>query len=359
MKIAVIFPASSEALFNKNSAKTFGGASVQMYNIAKELSNYKNIKTYSFVLDYPFIDFKDKDKFNLIKTYRENDNFLVKAIKMHKTIEKKKPEVIIQHGLTEESCLLAKYCKFKGIKFIFMFAHDVEVNGRSQSNGKKIKLFKLLLKNSYKIITQNTYQKQYLKEEFGVESKIIHNGFEIPRNDHKNSGNILWVARCDKWKRPELFLDLAEHFNKEKFVMVCPKSADSHLFNNIRIRAESLKNVEFHEFVPMREINNYFSKAKLFINTSDYEGFPQTFIQATMYSTPILSLNSNPDEFLDEYKCGFCAKGDFNKLIIKIKKYLTDSKLYNESACNAFHYAKQNHDIKKNVKELLGLIYER
>lgn len=359
MKIAVIFPKHSEALFNKNSNRTFGGASVQMYNIAKELSNYKNIETYSLIPDYPVIDFQDSESFNLIKVYSENKNIISKVVRLNKAIKRIDPDVIIQHGLTEFSCLLAKYCKVKGIKFIFMFASDVEVNGKSQRTGKRIKLFRLLLKNSYKIITQNAFQKQHLKEKFGVESKIIRNGFEIPRKDLKNSGNILWVARCDKLKKPELFLDLSEYFTKEKFIMICPKSDDDKLFRDIKERAESLPNVEFHEFVPRCEIGSYFSKAKLFINTSDYEGFPQTFIEATMYSTPIISLNSNPNEFLDKYQCGFCAKGDFNKLIAEIKKYLQDSTLYRNKASNAFSYAKQNHDIKKNVKEILRVINER
>jgi len=39
MKISIIFPKDSEAIFNTGSTRTFGGATVQMYLFAKELNN--------------------------------------------------------------------------------------------------------------------------------------------------------------------------------------------------------------------------------------------------------------------------------------------------------------------------------
>lgn len=357
LRIAVIFPKDSEAIFNENLKRTFGGATVQMYLIAKELNKDKDLKIFSLIQNYRTIKFNDINQFNIIKTFNENDGLINKISKFFKEIDKIKPNVIIQHGLTLFSCLLAKYCKKKGIKFVFMFASDIETNGKYQNNSKKCLLFKMLLKNSYLLITQNRYQHKKLKEDHNINSKMIYNGFELKsRITKKNSNYLLWVSRCDKLKRPNLFLELAKLNPKLKFIMICPRSNDSDYFDKIKNKSEEFRNLKFIDYVPFKEIDKYFKLAKIFVNTSYYEGFPQTFIQATMNKIPITSLKVNPNNFLNKYKCGFCANGDFNLMKTQICQLLNNKRLYNKMSKNAYNYAKSNHDIRLNVIKLLELI---
>lgn len=358
MKIFIIFPKDSEALFNKNSKRTFGGASVQMYNIAKELSNYNNIDVYSIIPEYKQINFDDKDKFRLIKIYNETDNILLKFIKFLKKIFLLRPHAIIQHGLTTESCILAFFCWMLKIKFVFMFAHDVEVRGLRQSDNSKVKLFKLLLKCSYALITQNKYQEQTLLRNYKKNSLILYNGFEIKEKLNLKNKNkfILWVARCDSWKKPDLFIKLAKRNKAIQFVMICPKSSDQKYYDRIQKEAKKIKNLEFIEFVPYYEIEEYFKKALLFVNTSLHEGFPQTFIQAWMFSTPIISLHVNPDEIITKYECGIFCNGDFELMNRGLHRLYSDKVLYKQMAKNAFEYAWKFHNVKNNVKELLSIL---
>lgn len=358
MKIFIIFPKDSEALFDKNSNRTFGGASVQMYNIAKELYKYKDIETFSIIPDYTNIEFDDYDKFNLVKLYNEKDNAIVKFFNFIKYTLITKPEVIIQHGLMTESCILAFICWILKIKFIFMFAHDVEVKGLRQADQSRVLLFFLLRKFAYIIITQNKYQHDTLIHEYGCENIIIYNGFEIKkRNIVKNKKNyILWVARCDSWKQPEVFLQLVKNNPDLKFCMICPQSQDESFFNNIRKQALMIKNVTFINFVPYNEIDKFFEHALIFVNTSLYEGFPQTFIQATMNGVPIVTLHVNPENFLDTFQCGYCCNGDVELLNNKIKELTGDRKKYKILSDNAYKYAIENHNIDLNVKKIIGLL---
>ncbi len=358
MKIAIIFPKDSEALFNKNSKRTFGGASVQMYNIAKELDNYKEIKTYSLIPNYQKIEFGDNKKFNLVKAFDEEENIIFKTIKLYKILGKIKPDVIIQRGLTIFSCLLAKYCAIKGIKFIYMFASDMESEGKYQTSQKKCFLFNILLKNSYKLIVQNNAQKENLLNKYAKDSIILESGFLIPKKNMLKKKNILWVGRSDFLKKPNLFIELAKKFSEYYFIMICPQSKriSKQDYNRIKSNANKIKNLEFLEFVKFDEIDSYFNRAKLFINTSDYEGFPQTFIQATINSTPIISLNANPNNFLDKYHYGFCSNGDFELMKKQIKNILEDEKQWQKMSENGYHYVRESHDIKKNIKKLLKII---
>ena len=98
--------------------------------------------------------------------------------------------------------------------------------------------------------------------------------------------------------------------------------------------------------MPFDRINDYFQRAKVLVNTSDSEGFPNTFIQACNCGAAILSFNVNPDGFLDTYKCGLCCNGDAARLTDNMR-FLLDGDRYVEFGANARNYSEKYHDITK------------
>lgn len=356
MKIVVIFPKDSESLFDSKSKKTFGGASVQMLGIANELSEYKEHNTYCFVSSLKNKDTNNVSKLNLIEMFDNNWNILKKILNFNKKIKEIRPNVIIQHGLTLFSVLLAVYSKIFGIKFVFMFANDREVNGRYQTSNKKCYIFRLLLKFSYLLISQNEFQKNILLSKYRTNSELIYNGFSIPEKLDldfiKERKNILWVARCDKVKRPELFIELAKNNPTRKFIMICPKTED-FLFNKIKNLADKVSNLEFLDFVSFLDINNYFKNAKLFINTSTEEGFPQTFIQSAMWGVPIISLKVDPDYVISKNKIGLVCEDDASRLQDSLDYFFAQKDDYYTFSKNIYNYAENNHNIKNTVNKIL------
>jgi len=172
-------------------------------------------------------------------------------------------------------------------------------------------------------------------------------GYQIKSYDLNNKKYILWVSRADKWKRPELFIKLTDKFPTIKFLMICSKGKDKNYWNQIYFKAKKRKNIKFYEFIPFHKIDKTFNKAKIFINTSTFEGFPNTFIQSLLNGTPIISLNVDPDDFLILNKCGFNCKDDFKKLVKYLKLLLDDDKLYFKYSKNGYDFVKENNDIKK------------
>ncbi len=358
-KIAIVFPKDSESIFNKNSRNTFGGASVQLFLIARELNCYRDFEVYSLINEYPVIDFDEKHLFNIVTTYKRKDPAFIKVLKFHRAIQRIKPDIVIQRGLSPFSCLLALYCRLFGIKFIFMFAHDREARGHYQKTNNPCPLFRLLVGNASLLIFQSESQIGQFKGKCDSRCRLILSGNEIRSLNGFRKEYILWVGRVEEWKRPEIFLEIAEKNPEKKFVMISPPvPLRNGYFAGIIKRAQSIKNLTMVDFVRFSDIDEYFEKALLFINTSVEEGFPNTFIQACKSRTPILSLNVNPGSFLDKYRCGLCCENDAELLNNEMNRLIGDHELLRQMGENAFKNSCTNHDIRRNVKTLLEMIEE-
>ena len=359
-RIAIIFPKDSSAIFDDKSTETFGGATVQMFLLANEFSNYEDIDVSCLVVNFGRKDGEVINGLKIYNTFSKKDNLFIKIIKFHKAIYKVKTGVIIQHGLTIFSCLLAVYCKVFGTKFVYMFASDVEADGCYQRTNKKALLFKLLVRCADVLITQNQYQYRKIFTDYSRKTNILYSGFPIKKLLNTNRDFILWIGRAEKLKNPLKFIDLASLNSDHKFVMVCNNSVGPEdYFNRMKYLADGVKNIEFIPYVPFSKINAYFRGAKLLVNTSDYEGFPQVFIQAAMNKVPIISLNVNPDNFITKYNCGVVCDGDELFMNQSIQNLLIDSQQLNQLSKNAYNYAREHHDIKKNTKTLYDSIFKR
>jgi len=127
----------------------------------------------------------------------------------------------------------------------------------------------------------------------------------------------------------------------------------------IREMALSLSNLEFYSFVPYYDVYKYFSFSKTIFVTSDLEGdWPLTVIEAAATGLPVLSLNYNYGNLIDEYHAGFFCNGDLNQMNEFFFKLMSDIELLNSMSKNAIAYASDNHDSKKNVLALLNYIGE-
>jgi len=353
-KIAVVFPKDSESLFN-NKKSTFGGATVQLYNYALEMAKYHDVYCLVPETDIPdMLKFKD---LNIVFTFSRNDSYFSRVIKFHKALRSIKPDAVIQRGLTRLSTFLALYCIFYSIKFVFMFAHDRESRGRFQRSNRFNHLYFLLLICTRYLVVQNDFQQGSIPGIFKKKTFKIPSGYEIEQDLSFEKKGVLWVSRLEPWKRPELCIELAMKNPDIPFTMIAPIDPnDAEYGESIHKIAKNIRNITIIDFVCFSEIDAFFRSARVFLNTSEEEGFPNTFIQACKNRTPIVSLNVNPDGFISRFSTGVFCSGNFDKMNNSISDICHNDSLFAKYSDMAYDYVLRHHSIKTNAARLSNLI---
>lgn len=343
---------NSYPLFIKNSLKYFGGAELQISLIAKKLAQDKRFNISVVVADYDQKESMTKNGLTIHKGFSKKFNYGINLIKFLHTLFKVEADIYIERTLNIKVGLVAMFCKLFHKKFVYMAAHDWDFspNCGNYLTGLAKYSFLFGIRNADLIICQTKYQQKILKENFNKIGIIM--GSIIAQKSFKQikKNIILWVGRADKWKRPEIFIKLAPVLPKEKLVMICRQGNDGKYYQKIKKLTKDNKNLKFIEAVSADEILSFFYQAKIFINTSTQEGFPNTFLQSGIGKTPIISLQVNPDNFINKYNCGVCTNGNFPKLIKACQN------IKRELGNNNYQYVRKFHSLK-NVEQLSNVLF--
>lgn len=351
------------SLFNSESPSIHGGSELQLYLMAKELSINSDFFISFVVGNFGQKNVEEYEKIKLFKSFnpKSNDSLhkkLIQAILYYRLFKKIDADIYFTSAANSTVGLVSLFCKLNNKKHIHRTAHESEVNLSYHKKGILGKIFIKGLLGSDLVVTQNETHKKLLEKNYKIFSKVLKNSFYIKDINLYEKDLILWVARCDYWKRPELFIQLAKSIPNERFMMISPPANEKEDYQKeIKEKANKTNNLIFIDRVPFNDIQFYFNRAKMIVNTSEYEGFPNIFLQAGIAKTPILSLNVNPDKFINMYNCGFYCENDFNKLVENAKVLINNKEVWEEKSGNVFKYVKKNHDIHKNVEQLTNWIY--
>jgi len=164
--------------------------------------------------------------------------------------------------------------------------------------------------------------------------------------------DLLWVSRCQPVKRPHIFLDLVEAMPGSSFEMVCPRE-DVWLWDTVAKRAATLPNLRFIEKVPYHEIQSHYDVARVFVNTSEWEGWPNSFIQAGLGRTALLSLAVNPDGIFERFGLGRYASGDFERLKDDARSMIQDAPALELMQAGCARFVAEMHDNAKETEAFL------
>lgn len=345
-------------LFNRNIESRFGGAEIDLYLLATELAKDKGFEVSFVVGDYGQKPIEIHEGVTVIKSVNINGNLFLGSWRIWRALRRANAQLYVGKAFSLSTVLQACFCKIYKCKYIYRTAHTYECDGTYiRQHPFRGKAIIRAVRTAQKVLVQNCIDARNLLETVNIHSEVIRNGHRLTPLSQTSRDAILWVGRSASFKQPHLFINLAREMPDRHFTMICQKSKDDNQYDNLVEQAMQLNNLQFISRVPFDKIDRHFQRAKVFVNTSYAEGFPNTFIQACKCATPILSLNVNPDGFLDKYNCGISCDGDWNKFVDSLKFILAE-KHYTELGKNARKYAEEHHDIIKIAKQYKKLLIQ-
>ena len=297
--VCFVAPHAWPVLARDSGIGVVGGAEVQQCVLAR-LFAASGYRVSMITLDYGQPDRSQVDGVTVHKAFAPDDGAPVlrflhpRMTSMWRTLREVDADVYYCRSASMWLAVGTEFCRRHGRRSVYAgasnrdFARDIRDQVRSARDRW---LFRRGLAAADAIVAQNEFQRAGCLARYGREAVVIPSCYQPPTDSRPGSPEVvLWVGMLHENKRPELFLELAERLPGRRFVMIGGPRSGSHVFyERMRGRAAALANMEFKGFLPLAQVEPWFDRARVLVNTSTYEGMPNTFLQAWARGVPTVA----------------------------------------------------------------------
>jgi glycosyltransferase involved in cell wall biosynthesis len=375
MKIA--FLAES---FLQDKSTGINGAQVQMYNLALAFQN-AGLEVHYITLSNAYTR-KDEIINGINIHWIPNKNVLfswIENIKIfNQILDKIQPEALYQRGRSPLTYIAATWSKKHQKKFIWgsngedsceFWKRIKHLNKSQKPLWRKLLLSPdmiiqdlLIHKGIFEanqVVNQTEHQKNELSQNFEKKGIILPSYFLPPATKTlKKEKIVLWLANLNPNKQPEIFLKFVEQ-NKDlswKFILG-GGSKNKNYLQNILTKAAKNKNLKVLGVIPFEETHKYYAQASLFVNTSlkEADGLPNAFIQSWQNSTPVLSLNHDPNDWIKTHNLGYCAHGNEEEFLRHGRNLLDNYEQIEAIRENCYQFALKTFAASETIDNYLKL----
>lgn len=316
--------------------------------------------------------FVDKElNFDLIETYDPDKGikifkyFYYYIPSLYKTVAQYKPDVTVQACSGLNTGIMAYIGKRLDIPFIYRATSDRDADGRYKNGLLKYEqvAYNYGLKRADAILCQNSYQYEHLKEQFPEKAlHILHNPFlkasNIPISSYEDRKYIAWLGVFKREKNLALLYDVAKKCCEVTFKIAgMPANSVHNCTKEALKNLKSLSNVKFVGYLSREKVIPFLSNALALINTSYYEGFSNTFLEAFTAGTPVIApCHVDPDNIITTNQLGFTAEKDDELAGVIEQIFELDEKEYFALSKRCRAFVEERHDPIKKAQELTRIL---
>jgi len=288
------------------------------------------------------------------------------VVRLYRALRRERPDIILQFVGSAHTGIAALYARRHGCKMLWRVTSDRSVEPETASWLKphlwlERGFLNFGIRNATLILAQTQYQHERLAATFpGAPVQVLPNFHPTPPDCGRNGAvvkQVVWVANLKPLKNPGAFVRLARRFARRsdvRFVMIGDTIDDGEWTREQLQEIAATPNVEYLGALSQSEVNGILEHTDLLVNTSDYEGFSNTFIQAWMRRVPVVSLRVDPDRLLSRGGLGLVT-GDEEALHLRVDGLLADPDRCAAIGARARRYALEHH-AESNIETLAGML---
>lgn len=281
---------------------------------------------------------------------------------IYKKIRNSRPDYLYQGIPSWQSFVVGAVCKVLGIRYILRISNDYLIDERFfQKHSRVHRFFQLWgMRLAYCILCQNTYQYNIIRKRFpNKRVNTILNPF-IPGQEPEyipasKRSYIAWLGLYQYQKNLKLLYEIASLLQDTEFRIAGKEESkcDDNTLHYLELLRQ-LPNVKFVGFLSRSEVLPFLAQARFLLNTSHYEGFSNTFLEAMCVGTPLLTTrNVNPDGIVSEHGLGIIYK-DADDLQTHLKTLSDDA--VDTMSMRVKKYVHHYHEYRTQAERLLQLL---
>ncbi len=245
---------------------------------------------------------------------------------------------------------VALWCRLKKRFFVFSVPSDPDCDSAlpKMHTLREKMLYRYGIRHADEVIVQTDIQQQMLKDNFELRSIKLPMPCVVPEKFHRpsirqRSGpfKVGWVGRINRVKRLEYLLEVARELSDVEFHVAGKPDHENEYTRKLLIRANRMDNVFLHGMVPRKDLQKFYLSLSVLCCTSEYEGFPNTFLEAWSLGIPVIS-TVNPDNLLVENRLGYFVQNK-RSFVNAIRSISRDRNAWEKMSLNGIAYFNENH----------------
>jgi glycosyltransferase involved in cell wall biosynthesis len=355
-------------LLSRAATSPTGGAETQIFLLARALAG-RGSKVCLLVFDLPGIPLPaslDGVAIAVRPPYLAHEPLgkLRETVSIRRTVVNADADLLVTRAAGPEVGLAGLFAKLSGRRFIYSSANvsDFEFHRVSPKRLNRA-LFRLGIHLADEIVVQTAEQARLCQERFGRSPVVIKSIAEPAEQRDQVPEAFLWIGRLIWYKRPLAFVELARSLPEAKFRLVgvpdllTPGALE--LARELERRTAGIPNLELLPPRPRRELMDLVDSAVAVVNTADFEGMPNIFLEGWARGVPALSLMHDPDQVIERHQLGAFAHGSPAQFVEAARTLWNERRDQTAVAARCRQYVLEHHSqeaVSARWQETFGLV---
>lgn len=324
-----------------------GGAERVISNLSNQLIDTYDIVIITFKKSSPFYSLDDRIKVIYCKEFIDKPKSFLSSLKLNYQLTKKVSSIIKQEKInliigfiTSANIIAVIAAKLNRIPSIISERNNPIIVKESKFWDTLRRIF---YPKASKLVLQTAGVKQFYNNK--VQDKnivIIPNPISpellLARNNNITKEKIiLSIGRLEKHKRHDLTIKAFKNIKQEGWKLIIAGVGPEE--DELRKYIKKNQLTDKVELVgKITEIETYYNKSKIFVFSSQYEGYPNVLIEAMSFGIPTISSNCDfgPSDIITEGENGFLFPvDDQNELEKRLESLINDENLREKFSKNS------------------------
>jgi glycosyltransferase involved in cell wall biosynthesis len=254
------------------------------------------------------------------RAYRAHQPLLGKireALRIHQTLRCIDAKTVVTRVAGAQVGLVGVSARLLRRRFIYSSANISDFGFAPLAPKRRdLALFQLGVRLADTVVVQTEEQLEMCEATFEKTAVVVPSIAEPVGAPPVTPEALLWIGRLVWYKRPLEFVELARALPDIPFRMVgVPSASEPALAAEVEAAAADVPNLEIATPRPRASLMRLIERAAAIVNTADFEGMPNIFLEGWSRGIPALALTHDPGGVIERHAVGVYAHESREQLI--------------------------------------------